>query len=108
MTNPTRAVRSLFRGKPAEGELDEEMRFHLEMEVKKNVERGMGMEEARREEMKSFGGVEKFKEEVRDQSTARFFETVLQDLRFGLRALRNRCVAVLSASTSCPPLLFPT
>ena len=89
MTNPTRAVRSLFRGKPAERELDEEMRFHLEMEVKKNVERGMAPEDARREAMKSFGGVEKFKDEVRDQSTARFFETVLQDLRFGLRALRK-------------------
>ena len=42
MSNPTRTVRSLFRGKPAERELDEEMRFHLEMEVRKNVERGMG------------------------------------------------------------------
>ncbi|HYK42172.1 MAG TPA: ABC transporter permease [Thermoanaerobaculia bacterium] len=97
MTNPTRAVRSLLRGKPPEGELDEEMRFHLEMEVKKNLERGMAPEEARREAMKSFGGVERFKDEVRDQSTAHFLETVLQDLRFGLRALRKNPAFSLAA-----------
>ncbi|MCA1582595.1 MAG: permease prefix domain 1-containing protein [Acidobacteria bacterium] len=35
------------------------MRFHLEMEIEKNVARGLSPEDARREALKSFAGVEK-------------------------------------------------
>ena len=80
-------LRNLVSKKKIEGELDEEMRFHLEMEIERNVARGLSPAEARREALQSFGGVEKFKDEVRDQSAVRFLETVLQDLKYGLRSL---------------------
>ncbi|MEO8190119.1 MAG: ABC transporter permease [Acidobacteriota bacterium] len=70
-----------------ERELDDEMKFHLEMEIEKNLARGLSPAEARREALQSFGGVEKFKDEVRDQSARHFLETVAQDLKYGLRAL---------------------
>jgi putative ABC transport system permease protein len=80
-------LRGLFRRGRVEQELEDEIRFHLEMEIDRNLERGLAPEEARREALKSFGGAEKFKDEVRDQSVARFLETVLQDLKYGLRSL---------------------
>ncbi len=90
MSNPfVRASRSLFKRNEVEGELDTEMRFHLDMEIEKNLARGLSPEKARRQALQSFGGVDKFKDEVRDQTAARFLETVLQDVRFGLRALRK-------------------
>lgn len=89
VTGIRNAVNRLLRRTQAEHELDDEMRFHLEMEVEKNRARGLSDEDARREALRSFGGVEKFKDEVRDESLASFFETVWQDLRYGVRGLRK-------------------
>ena len=44
----TSRVLGLFRRRPAERELDDEIRFHLEMETEENLRRGMSREEARR------------------------------------------------------------
>ena len=41
-------------------EMQDEMRYHLEMEIRQNVERGMDPAEARRKAMVDFGGVERF------------------------------------------------
>jgi predicted permease len=80
---------SLFGSKRRERELDEELAFHLEQETEKNVRRGMAPDEARRAALVLFGGVEKTKEESREASRAMFFETLLQDARYGLRSLRR-------------------
>ena len=80
-------LRALFRRAEMERELDEELRFHLEKEVEQNQARGMGPEEARLAALRSFGGVERFKEESRDARGVRFVEEVWQDLRYGARML---------------------
>ena len=49
----------------------------------------MSEEEARREALRSFGGVEQTKELYREQRGVPMIETTLQDLRFGLRMLRR-------------------
>ncbi len=72
-----------------ESDLDEELRFHLEREIEKNVRRGMSPEEARTEALRRFGGVEKTKDEVREADRAVLLETVLQDIRYGARSLRK-------------------
>jgi len=93
-------ARRLFTKKKVERELDEEMRFHVEMEVEKNLKRGLSHEEARRQAMQSFGGVEKFKDEVRDQSPARLLESLGQDLRYGFRALwKNPAFSIAAVLT---------
>ncbi len=80
---------SLFRRRRLENDLDDELRSHLEMAVELNLRKGMSAEDARREALKSFGGVEQTKENYRDQRGLPMIDTTLQDLRFGLRMLRR-------------------
>ncbi len=80
---------ALFRRRRLEGDLDEELRSHLEMAVERNLRKGMSAEDARREALRSFGGVEQAKENYRDQRGLPVIETTLQDLRFGFRMLRR-------------------
>ena len=82
-------VRALFRRKAVETELDEELRFHLERQVEKYVQSGLSREEAQRRARVEFGGVEQAKEECRDARGVNFIESLVQDLRFGLRMLRK-------------------
>jgi macrolide transport system ATP-binding/permease protein len=78
-----------FRRRRLEDDLDEELRSHLEMAAQTNVLKGMSSEEARREALRSFGGVEQTKELYREQRGLPLIETTFQDLRFGLRMLRR-------------------
>src|SRR5271168_1438371 len=80
---------ALFRRRHLEDDLDAELRSHLEMAVELNLRKGMSAEDARREALRGFGGVEQVKEIYRDQRGLPMIETALQDLRFGLRMLRR-------------------
>jgi putative ABC transport system permease protein len=80
-------LRALFFKSKLEEELDEEVRFHLEREIEENIVRGMTPEEARYAAMRGFGGVERVKEESRDERGIRLLEEVWQDLRYGARML---------------------
>src|SRR5436190_23974462 len=80
---------ALFRRRRLENDLDEELRSHLEMSIELNLRKGMSPADARREALRSFGGVEQTKEVYRDQRGFPLLETTLQDLRFGLRMLRR-------------------
>src|SRR5215467_9169100 len=82
-------LRSLFRRKAVEGELDEEVRFHLEQSLERYVNSGLSREEALRRAQMEFGGIERAKEECRDARGVNFIEGLLQDVRFGLRTLRK-------------------
>jgi putative ABC transport system permease protein len=78
-------LQALFFKSRLEEELDEEVRFHLEREVEENIARGMSPEEARMAALRSFGGVERVKEESRDERGVRLLEEIWQDLRYGVR-----------------------
>src|SRR5580693_298738 len=84
-----RRLATLFRRRRLEDDLDEELRSHLEMAVELNLRKGMAAEDARREALRSLGGVEQTKENYRDQRGLPMVETTLQDLRFGFRMLRR-------------------
>jgi predicted permease len=85
----TRRFAALFRQKQLEQELDAEVRSHLEMAVETNLRSGMSAEDARREALRGFGGVEQTKELYRERRGVPMIETTIQDLRFGLRILRR-------------------
>ena len=80
---------AFFRRRRLEDDLDDELRSHLEMSIELNLRGGMSPAAARREALRSFGGVEQTKEIYRDQRALPMIETTLQDLRFGLRVLRR-------------------
>jgi putative ABC transport system permease protein len=80
-------LRALFFKSKMEDELQAELQFHLEREIEENIARGMTPEEARFAALRSFGGVERVKEESRDVRGVRFLEEVWQDLRYGARML---------------------
>src|SRR5262245_24403190 len=80
-------LRVLFFKPKMEEELEDEVRFHLEREIEENIARGMSQEAARFAAFRSFGGVERVKEESRDERGIRFLEETCQDLRYGSRML---------------------
>ena len=98
------SVRSLFSRGRMESDLDEELRFHVERQTEENVRRGLSPEEARAEALRRFGGVEKVKEECRDADRAVLLETILQDMRYGARSLRESFVDEIAAALKRDPL----
>ncbi|HEX8271814.1 MAG TPA: ABC transporter permease [Longimicrobiaceae bacterium] len=69
-------------------EMDEEMRFHLEMETERlRREHGLPPAEARRRAAVAFGGVDKFKEQGRDARGLTWANGLSLDLKLGLRML---------------------
>ncbi len=68
-------------------ELEEEMRFHLEMKTEENLAAGISSEEARYATQRQFGNQTLLREVSRDMWGFRFLETLAQDLRYGLRMM---------------------
>ena len=104
MTGARLAARDFFarllgsiRPSSTEHRLDEEIRFHVDMQAAKNERMGMSPDEARRQAMVSFGGQERYREAVRDGFRHRPIENALQDLRYSARSLRAVPVYTLAA-----------
>ncbi|MBV9180140.1 MAG: ABC transporter permease [Acidobacteria bacterium] len=82
-------VLSFFRSEQLDREVNEEMASHLEMAVEENLRRGLSAEEARRQALVRFGGVQQALEQHRESRTLPWVDVLRQDLRFGLRMLRR-------------------
>jgi putative ABC transport system permease protein len=82
-------LRGLFEYKRVERELDDEVRFHLEMQIEDNLKAGMNPAEARYAALRSFGGIEPMKERYRERRAFALIETTAQDIRYALRTLRK-------------------
>jgi predicted permease len=83
------SIRSLFRRRQEEQQLNDELQFHLQRQIEQNLAAGMSPEEARYATLRLFGGVQQIKEECRDMRRLNYIEDVLQDVRYGLRQLRR-------------------
>jgi putative ABC transport system permease protein len=84
------SLAALFRRRQQDTEMDEEIRFHLEMETQRYVHAGIAERDAQRRARRDFGGVERHKEGVRDARGANWFFDAWSDVRFALRSLRQR------------------
>src|SRR5262249_55228742 len=82
-------LRRLFRKRETERQLDSELRFHLELQAADYIKAGMSPDEAYRRARIEFGGIEGVKEECRESHRVHFLETLLQDIRYGLRTMRR-------------------
>jgi hypothetical protein len=59
-------LRSLFRRRQVEQELDEELRYHLDRQIEEHIAKGLTPIEARYAALRALGGIEQRKEECRD------------------------------------------
>src|SRR6476469_5742793 len=78
----------MFRKGRREREMAEEFESHLQMHIDDNIRAGMSPEQARREALVKFGGMEAAKESVRETSRLLWIETAMRDVRYALRGLR--------------------
>ena len=80
-------TRSLVHRKQMEDELDEELRFHFDKQVEKNMRSGMTEEEAKRQARLAFGGHEQVKEDCREARGTSFLELTVDDAKYAVRQL---------------------
>lgn len=79
----------LLRKGSLESDMDDEVGFHLQMEIAENMRKGMSEEEARAAAARRFGSVAQVKEAYRETRALPALEVLWQDLRYGLRTLRR-------------------
>jgi len=95
-------LRSLFRRRQVERELDEEIRYHIDRQIHENVVQGMTHEEARRAALRAFAGLEQRKEECRDVRRVKLVENFGRDMRWAFRGFVKQpgftCAAILTLS----------
>ena len=82
-------ILNIFRRRRHEREMDDEMRFHIEMEAAELERGGLPPDEARRRALATFGGVQRYKEEGRESRGGTRLEDLARDLRYALRSLRR-------------------
>ena len=73
-----------------EGELDRELRDHVERQMAEHVRAGLPEDEARRRARVEFGGLDQIREQCRDARGTRWIDETWQDLRFAVRLLAGQ------------------
>ena len=74
------------------GETDEELQFHLEHSAAAKIAAGMTAEEAHRQSLVEFGGLERTREQCYEERPGWWMGTVEQDVRYALRGFRRNAV----------------
>ncbi len=78
-----------FQRNSMDRELAEEMRQHMELKTRQNTAAGMSEEEAGYAAKRQLGNLTRMEEESRKSWGFPFLESLLQDVRYGLRGLRK-------------------
>ena len=82
-------LRAAFGRRDDDRDFEDELRSHLAMLIEDHVRRGMPLDEARRAASIRLGAVTALKERYREVQGLPLVDTVRQDIRHGLRALRR-------------------
>lgn len=78
-----------FRRKQWDRERARELEAYLEIEADENIARGVSAEQARQAARRKLGNSTLIREEIYGMNSIRFFETLWQDVRYGVRTLAN-------------------
>lgn len=90
----------MFPSSQREQDLSEELESNLALHMEDNLRRGMSPEEARRQAMLAFGGIELAKQACRDRRGLPLLETFFSDLRYAGRSLaRSRIFTAVAVAT---------
>ena len=100
LRNITSGLRSLFRKKQADRELNEELNGFLEMAAEERVKQGMNRKDALRTVRLEQGNFQVTREVVRAATWESFVETCWQDLRYATRQLRTNPLFTAAAILS--------
>jgi putative ABC transport system permease protein len=90
-------LKATFSPHRMEKEMDEEMEFHLEMEIKKLIRQGMDPVQARQEALRNFGEPMRQREKARDSWGIRWIQDFKSDSRLTVRTFKKSPVLTLVA-----------
>ncbi len=82
-------VSGVFRRRRVEGEMADEISFHLDARAKVLREQGLSEAEAKRQARVEFGGAETHKDGMRRALGLRWLDDLWADLRYGARMLNK-------------------
>ncbi len=91
---------NVFRSGRVEGELDEELQFHFEERIRELLATGMSREAATAQVARRFGNPLRWREQSRDVKLLPWLESILRDIRLGLRMLRKNATVTAAAVAS--------
>jgi predicted permease len=78
---------SLFRRQAETARLEDELQFHLDEQIKENIDRGLSLDEARSAALRSFGNPTVLRDEARAKWSWNWLEKFARDVRYGVRTL---------------------
>jgi len=105
-------MRSLFRRKRVEQELEEEFRFHLDQLIAQEIAAGKTADEARHAALRAMDGIERQKENCRDMRRVPYVENLIHDFRQACRGLLRKprftagVIAILALGVGASTAVF--
>jgi putative ABC transport system permease protein len=84
-----RRLRSLLHRSIADSELQREIEIHIQQLTNEAIAAGKTEVEARAMALREFGPIEQIKEKCRDTRRVSWIQDIVQDLRYGVRMLRQ-------------------
>jgi predicted permease len=91
-----RRLLASLRRSGLEEQMNQELRFHLEMQTEEHIRAGLPAEEARRAALRQFGRVGRVKERCREEKRLPLAEAVARDARYAVRVLLRQPLFALA------------